>query len=215
VKPVPRPAWYPDWSGWSAAVIACGPGATAVPLDLLRGRCKVLAVKEAHEIAPWADAVYGCDVAFWRNAQGLPKFSGLKVSYQAQFAGLRHVGIDTTQDRLLMTPGVIGNGGNSGFQAVNLALQWGARRIVLIGFDMTDARGVHFYGRASGDGRTNPGSWNFKRWRQAFRVAAGQLPALHARIVNATPRSELDAFPIMDLAEALASMEEDRHVSAA
>ena len=39
------------------------------------------------------------------------------------------------------TPGLIHYGANSGFQAVNLAIQFGARYIVLIGFDMREVNG--------------------------------------------------------------------------
>lgn len=201
--PVP-PAWYPDWTGRVAAVIACGPGVRHVQLDLLRGRCAVLAVKEAADMAPWADAIYCCDTAFWRNWHAMPKFGGLKVTYSARIPGVHPVGIDIDADRFVMTPGIIGNGGNSGFQAVNLALQWGARRVILIGFDMTDTNGVHFYGRATGDGRTNPSQRNFQRWVRAFDAAAMQLPALKSAIINATPYSALTCFPKMDLAAALA-----------
>lgn len=168
----------------------------------LRGRCKVLAVKECHELAPWADVVYGCDASFWRNCQGLPKFPGLRVSYSGRHDGVRLIQIDVKADRLLMTPpGVIGSGGNSGFQALNLAVQWGARRIVLLGYDMSDVYGQHWYGPSNGQGRTNPGEWNFKRWRKAFAVAAEQRHALGLQIINASPLTSLDCFPVTKTVE--------------
>jgi hypothetical protein len=59
-------------------------------------------------------------------------------------------------DDLQWTAGVVGGGGNSGFQAVNLAAQFGASRIILIGFDMTDRGGKHWYGRNHWPMSNNP-----------------------------------------------------------
>jgi hypothetical protein len=58
-------------------------GAVAKGQDLgrLKGRAKVVAIKESVDLCPWADMVYGCDPAWWRHRQGLPKFTGLKVAW--------------------------------------------------------------------------------------------------------------------------------------
>ena len=52
------------------------------------------------------------------------------------------------QSKTLVTlPGYIGSGGNSGFQAIGLAYQLGAARIILVGYDMQYTKGLtHRFG---------------------------------------------------------------------
>jgi hypothetical protein len=99
--------------------------------------------------------------------------------------------------------GVIGGGGNSGFQALNLAVQFGARRIILIGFDMSDAGGVHWYGRNNWQMANNPNSSNFMRWTAAFDRAAPVLEQAGVEVVNAAPHSALRCFKRTSVADAL------------
>ena len=67
----------------------------------------------------------------------------------------------------------IGGGGNSGFQALNLALQWGARKIILVGFDLTDENGLHWYGRNSVEGRQQSGRRLLPPLARCLRRGAG------------------------------------------
>lgn len=105
-------------------------------------------------------------------------------------------------NRIITAPGYIGAGGNSGFQAINLAVQLGARRIVLVGFDMRVDNGVHWHG----EHRTelgNPGLDNVIKWRRILDEAAGDLAGMGIEIINASACSALTAYPIMSLEKAL------------
>lgn len=198
------PAWFPDWRGDAIAIVASGPSTKRANVASLRGRLKIIAIKENVELCPWADVVYGCDAAFWRNAMGLPNFRGLKIAYRSPSSLVHSIRIAEKQHRILTAePGVIGSGGNSGFQALNLAIQFGATRILLIGFDMSDRHGVHWYGRSQGDGRTQPAEWNFVPWRKAFHVAACQMAGLGVQVLNASPLTTLTCFPIVTVENAL------------
>lgn len=210
-----KPEWYPDWRGETCAIIASGPSTKRVAVGQLRDRMRVVAIKEnAERLAPWADVVYGCDLAWWRNVQGLPKYRGLKVSVTkavaTSFPDIRIPKIVAHHDQLMLKPadaGTIGSGGNSGFQALNLVLQWGARRVLLIGFDLNDHYGLHWYGRNEGQGRTNPGEWNFQRWRKAFASAAQQLHGTGIEVLNASEFTSLTCFPKVTLEQALTKWE--------
>jgi hypothetical protein len=203
-----RPAWFLDWTGKACAIVASGPSTKRVKVDALQGQMRVIAIKENVELAPWADVLYGCDAAWWRNANGLPNYTGLKVCatgrLTSRFPDIHVVQVkDPSCDRLVLTEPAVGSGGNSGFQALNLAVLFGARRVLLIGFDMTDQFGVHWYGRANGNGRSNPAEWNFKRWRAAFVTASVQLKAAGVQVLNASDLSVLTCFPKVKLEEAL------------
>lgn len=85
---------------------------------------------------------------------------------------------------------------------MNLAAQMGARRIVLVGFDMTLAHGLHWHG-AHGDGLNNPREAVVARWRDAFERSAPILAAAGVEVFNASPHSALEAFPKRPLEELL------------
>jgi hypothetical protein len=139
----------------------------------------------------------------------LPEFSGLKICYRKNglegFPEIRRIGIPNTgHDKLVFEEvGIIGSGGNSGFQALNLALQWGAKKILLVGFDMTDASGVHWYGRNNWRDANNPNDNNFKRWIAAFDGTVTVLKQRGIEVINCSPFSALQRFPKMSIEDAL------------
>jgi hypothetical protein len=207
---------WPDWSGETVAIIASGPSAKKAKLELLRGRAKVIAIKQNIDLCPWADAVYGCDAAWWRFRRGLPEFNGLKITWAGnglEYPDVRKItiakikrGADVYSDQFQVNGDSIGGGGNSGFQALNLAtVQFKARRIVLIGFDMHDRGGKHWYGRNHWPMANNPAESNFKRWIAAFNQAAPILAGLGIQVMNATPNSALRCFPFVDLEQIFGS----------
>jgi hypothetical protein len=185
-----------------------------IDLTILRGRAKVIAIKQNVDICPWADMVYGCDAAWWRFRRGLPEFKGLKLCWAGNGSALPNILISPRGYRARYSrkntamicssqPGIVGGGGNSGFQALNLAAQFGATRIILIGFDMTDRGGKHWYGRNHWPMSNNPDDSNFRRWIAAFDKAAPVLAALGIQVFNASPNSALRCFPFADLETAL------------
>jgi hypothetical protein len=152
--------------------------------------------------------VYGCDSAWWEHRNGLLDFNGLKVCFSANglqnYPGIRRVVINRREDRILMEPkGTIGNGGNSGFQALNLAVQFGVKRVLLIGYDMTMSGGTHWYGNNVWRGASNPNDGSFRRWIQHFDNAAPALKALGVEVINCSPISAINSFPRKSLEDAL------------
>ncbi|MDP3495663.1 MAG: hypothetical protein Q8R82_21360 [Hyphomonadaceae bacterium] len=202
------PEW-PDWRGKSCAIIASGPSVKKAEVELLRDRLPVLAIKKSMELAPWAEVVYGCDYAWWRSVRGLPNFKGLRLAYAPracdQFGcGRVLIPEHAKSDALRFGDiGTVGGGGNSGFQALNLAAQFGATRVLLLGFDCQDRSGVHWYGRNSWNGGSNPGKTNFSRWIKAFANAAKDLSDRGVEVINASPISEIKAFKKQNVADTL------------
>lgn len=99
-------------------------------------------------------------------------------------------------------PGIIGWGGNGGFQALNLALQFGARAIILVGFDMTLQAGLHWHGRHPA-GLNNPKSGSVDHWRMVLDNQAPLLSRMGARVLIGSPGSSLSAYPKLNLLEAI------------
>lgn len=99
--------------------------------------------------------------------------------------------------------GVIRQGGNSGFQAVGLALLMGAARVILLGYDMQHTGGKsHWHGDHRGLG--NPLKERMVMWRQRFLELSQQT---NVPILNATRQTALTCFPKLDLNESLAESE--------
>lgn len=206
-RPAPAQTW-PDWTGRAVAIVASGPSAKTAGVGLLKDRLTTLAIKKNIELCPWAEVVYGCDFPWWSSVEGLKGFKGLRLAYADRACnefGCRKVQIpDIRCDRLLTeTVGVVGAGGNSGFQALNLAVQFGAARILLVGFDCQDRAGVHWYGRNTAPGMANPDEHNFRRWRAALARAATELQQLGVEVINASPISDVKGFPRRSVEEAL------------
>lgn len=201
---------WPDWRGEAAAIIASGMSTKKANVGLLKGRCRVIAIKQNHEIAPFADVVYGCDGPWWRSVQGLKKFNGLKLSWEngvcnSEF-GIQKVEIDSaTSDRMLFDKvGLVGAGGNSGFQALNLAIQFGANRILLVGFDAQGTYGnEHWYGRNTAMGMNNPDENNYRRWRRAFGEVSGEIAARGVEVINTSLDSAITCFKKQSIEETL------------
>lgn len=94
-------------------------------------------------------------------------------------------------------PAVINEGGNSGYQAMNIAYHAGARRLVLLGFDMQRTAGrSHWFG-------DHPGRMNvpspYEQWVAAFRPLAADLAAAGVEVINASRATALDCFTRAEL----------------
>jgi hypothetical protein len=146
--------------------------------------------------------VYGCDPAWWRHRKGLPEFTGLKVAWsgaQVEFPDLLRVEIakdlsEYSNRMAFEKTGRIGGGGNSGFQALNLAAQLGASRVLLIGFDMHARGGVHWYGRNGWPMANNPDESQFPALALGLRRRCACPGEKGVDVVNASPFSDLKGF---------------------
>jgi len=120
-----------------------------------------------------------------------------------KFPDVHKVKCDHGTDELLFNvPGTLGWFGNGGSQALNLACQFDATKIILLGFDMNLQRGMHWHGR-HGHGLNNPKVGSVDRWR---KILDAQLPLLSRRgieVVIGSPGSSLTAYRKLDLQEAI------------
>lgn len=188
----------PDWSARPAVVIASGPSAADAPLELVRGRAHVLAINDSWRLAPWADALYACDATWWEHACGAPRFRGLKYSQDINavlsYPAVSRVFLVDEHRIVTEQPMHVGSGKNSGFQALNLAVQFGARVIALVGYDMRLDRGVHWHGRHPRP-LNNPAEHAILQWIRHLDDAAAQLAGMGISVTNCSPVSALTAYP--------------------
>lgn len=204
-----KPAWFPDWNGETVVIVASGPSAADAPLDMARGKARFIAINNSWRLAPWADILYACDVAWWDSVGGAPAFGGLKMTVDhtaaKKYPDLKKVICRRSTDKLVVKhPNVVGWGGNSGFHCLNLAVQFGCSKVILVGYDMTTAHGLHWHG-AHPSGMNNPTERNVMRWRRAVDDASKVIKSLGVKVINCSPISALQKYPKMSFAEALAA----------
>jgi hypothetical protein len=201
--------WWKDWRGHTAAVVGTGPSVKNASVSLLADKMHAIAINNAFKLAPWADALYSCDIGWWQHYEKEWRtFAGLKLTHQAltcrHFPGLERIEIpNVASDQLLIErPGVIGAGGNGGFQGFNLLVQFGVTRIALIGIDCNLVNGCHFHGRHPSP-LNNPAESNVTRWRKAFNESFGVIGGLGIEVINCSPISTITAYPKMSVPEML------------
>ena len=160
------------------AVFATGESMNQSQADAVRGVCKVVAVSDAWQLAPWADALASTDQAWW---QAHPQALG--------FAGRKFCSVDCEGMETFTPPSSM----NSGLFGMHIATHLGATRILLLGFDM---RGNHFFGAHAAPLKNTPPQ-RFKTFLRQFETWNG------CDVINCTPGSALRRFPSMSLQEAL------------
>lgn len=212
VRPLPPVAPVPRL--WPESTIVClgtGPSLTQADVDLCRGRAHVIAVNDAYTLAPWADVLYAADYKWWRAHDGVPQFQGRKFSImpyghespQQEYADI-HILRNTGVRGLEQQPNALRTGLNSGYQAINLAFHLGAKRIVLLGYDMgvgADGR-RHFFGdHPAGKGLQLTS--RFQEFLANFPTLVEPLDAAGVTVWNATRTTALLVFPRVTIAQAL------------
>lgn len=127
-----------------------------------------------------------CSGEFWTINQNAAKVEGLNLVVGERGAGVSRC------------PNTVMEGGNSGYQAVGLALLFGASRVVLLGYDMQFTGGKKHWHRDHA--KSNPTPSAMKNWLGNFNLLASQSPA---PIINCSRATALACFPRMGLHEAL------------
>jgi hypothetical protein len=141
--------------GRTVAVLASGPGLTeSVVQRLFAADVPAIVVNTSYRRAPWAQVLYAADPDWWlhREHRSAWEFAGLRVTISTSPApaGLRVPGL-----RVMRNAGVVGWSealdelhtlGNSGAQAIQLAIKAGAAKVLLAGFDFSRAEATHWHG---------------------------------------------------------------------
>jgi len=197
----------PDrWVDDTVAIIAGGASLKSEKhLPLLDG-VSTIVVNDAYRLKPDADILYAADYAWWEHHGYVPEFGGQRWTQHRGTtewaARARERGLFVVESRmdctsLSMDPAVIHTGANSAFQALNLAVLGGARRVLLLGVDL---KGPHWFGdHPTGLNRTSP----YPVFRASFEAVAPQLAEIGVEVVNCSRSSALQCFPKMTLRAAL------------
>lgn len=199
---------HPDWTNATVAILASGPSLNHRDVCYARDRAeRVIAINESWRLCVDADVLYAADFEWWR--QRAPTEEHFKGSRWTQNRGWPAGRVPPKMNVIDSKPGhdidpslpFIYDGMNSSFQALSLAVKWGAKRVVFLGLDMgRPGDKTHWHGDHEGTLRNDS---PYPAFRKQFELVAPQLNNLGVLVINASPVTELKCFSLMDITDAL------------
>lgn len=194
------------WPGETVFILAAGPSTRALDLSRLEGR-RVIAVKSAWKEYPKADVLFFADGRWWREKQlrpGIGDFAGLIVTSAQEIGDPRVTRITKIDPKhgFAEQPHQVALARSSTTGAINLAIHFGAARIVLLGVDAKPGTD----GRRHNHGLKWPWPARDGCWRDQVREFAAVAPSalrMGVEIVNANPDSAVTCWPRFPFEECL------------
>jgi hypothetical protein len=170
----------------------------------------VIGINVAYLIGNWIDIVFFGDVGFFLNhQQGLADFPSLKVTCHPRgdrYDWIKYLAKDTSHTKgISSNPKMVSWNGNSGAAAISLAVHTGAKRIILLGFDMklNESNMQHWHNLYNKGERLNKKKLPFERHLRGFSAIAADAKRMGVEILNASPGSEIKEFPKYTVKELL------------
>lgn len=169
------------------------------------------AKKDKHERVeyiprPWVDVCWFCDSRWFSwHYLNLKEFPGIiaHCAVSLNKVGMHYFlrgkpgGIETRE-------GHVAWNGNAGYSAINFAYHLGCKRVVLLGFDMKRVSGsANWHHDHPADETKNP----WFRFLRRTNFIKRDAEKIGLEIINCTPGSAIDAWPIMSLEEFLSQEE--------
>ncbi len=197
------------WRGETCAILAGGPSLTMEQVEAVHG-LHVIAINNAYLRAPWAEVLYFCDHRWhtWHvDKPEFQDFAGIKVTMCEQTGKknginwLRNMTAEGDGSGIWPEPDGLATGRSAGYQAINLAIHFGATRIILLGYDMRIVDG-HYQWHNDHKVANRPGIYE-STMLPAFPKLVAPLVERGIKVINCTPGSALHVFPAMELGEAI------------
>ena len=212
------PEMWPDQT-----VYIIGGGQSLLDMDLRPiHKRPVIGVNNAFEKGPWVDVTFFGDKGWWKhNWKKLMKHPNVIVTnndwlYFREVHRVKQMKRNNRSGLWWRTQNELCWSKNSGAAAVNLAYLFGAARIVLLGFDMKVGerkdlhKGHNWHNDHARHHDKGPGVEIYKdRFIPAFGRIKADLDTLNANgkrqveILNASPDSAMDHFPIVAMEDTL------------
>ena len=195
------------WPDATVFILGGGPSLRKMPqypdFECLHDK-RVIGVNAAFRLGTWIDVLLFGDRKFWVwNEKLLKRWPGLKVTNCPNLHNLPGVKHMKRQSKgLAINPDTLAFNHNSGSCAINLAIHFGAKNIILLGFDMKCEQ--------EGDGlRHHWHDWHQKEEKDNIHeIHLGRMKRLaedikktDVNVLNATPNSAMDYFPMTMLEE--------------
>lgn len=180
------------FSNETVVIIASGASLSKEDVDYCKGKAKIAVVNDCYKLCPEADLLYAADGGWWNHHKGVPDFKGQKWTQDVSAA--TQYGLKWAEGRWASGVGqdMLHYGWNSGFQCLNLVYLMGAKRILLLGFDMQKTGGKkHWFGN-------HPLPLNkesrYDLWREHMDKAARKFEKAGVEVINCTRETGLKEY---------------------
>lgn len=192
-----------DWAGKTCVIAASGPSLAVEQLAAIPDSAKLIVTNTTFRLASFADVVFGVDFLWWKTYYQEVARAGLADKcwtcdqaaverYHIRY--IRNIARDGLGKRDLCTQG------NSGMAAINLAYLFGARRIILLGFDFKLGSNGEKHWHEDHPAPLVQKS-QFEEWQHKGRKLANDLMDEGCEVTNCTPGTALMLWPTADIRE--------------
>jgi hypothetical protein len=188
------------WPGETFVCLGGGPSLTQEDVDACQGH-RIIAINDSYKLTD-PDVIYAADAKWWKRNPETFALDCFRYSLQPnKLPSHQVIALQVTGLTGLETwSGGLRTGGNSGYQAINLAVHLGAFKIILLGYDMQkQGRRQHWH-----EDHPEQRPCNFKAWISYFPTLIEHLRRHHVEVINCTRETALTCFPRMPLEDALA-----------
>lgn len=198
--------------------VATGPSIIQKNIDLLyqhKNDMTVICVNDAWKLRPSdnancfiGDHLYAADPPWWKIHIDEIRNSGFAGEMWiplnknvAEKHGINYVPFESKPG--LGKNGKVHSGSHSGYQAINLAYLLGARRIILLGYDMNvkDKNMVHFFGNHPKGLRNTPNAYS--KWIKNYKQLSEELSKEGVDVINCNKDSAIPYFEKRELKDVL------------
>lgn len=197
--------------GGTVLVLGSGPSLSRADVEMASARVDaVIAVNDTYKFAPDATALYAADAHWWGWHQGAQEHTSERKVYYPAFTGRFKYCLKATsypdvlvlkkgpETGLSLDPASVALGRNSVYQAINVGVHFGGTRILLLGVDMKNDHGAHFFGR-----HPNNTEAPYAVCIQRFATMGEPLKAIGVEVINCTRDTALKVFPRVPLEDVL------------
>lgn len=193
-----------SWPGETCVILAGGPSLARSQVDAAEdSEFRILAINDSWRLAPEADCFYFCD-ATWHASQP-SAFGGSGIVVKGCAKPWDHPSIKTLrftgQIGLETDPAGLKHGSNSGYASINLAYHFGAKRILLLGYDMhVEGARTHWHDEPRPANCDTLLKYSFL---PMFDYLVKPLADAGVEVINCTPGSALTCWSYMPIEQAL------------
>ena len=207
-----------SFDGETAVCVASGPSLSDEHIEYIRkkkseGKCRIFVCNNNYLKVPEADVLFFCDKTFWvwhALKKEFQDFKGQKITMSNEI-GDPDIGVM----RLSFTEGLsfyqdaLCTGGNSGYMQINLALLYGCKRVLLLGYEMQpkiirhdngeELKITHWFG-------SHPQATDPAFYQSVVPHFSSMVPILEKHgleVINCSQPSAIECFPKMSIYEAL------------
>jgi len=151
----------------------------------------VIAVNTTYRMAPWADALFAMDYAWWAG-----HIKDVRDVFRGEKYSINNIGKQFSD--VMAVPKPFTAFGNSGAGAIALAAKFKAAKVVLLGYDCQHTGGQRHWHGNHPKGLGNADS--VKKWHDHFSKLRGSLSV---DVINCTRQTALTVFRVGVLEEEL------------